>query len=107
MSEAVKENPPNRYRLRNSLVVPVGAVVIGLMLFAAFVAGYGNAQSNQQTAKIQQEIVRQNNNVWCQTLDLLTKKVIPKPADPKANPSREQDYQFYVVFTTAKQKLKC
>lgn len=32
----------------------------------------------------------------CDALNLLTSQTVPKPADPKANPSRELNYKFYV-----------
>ena len=34
----------------------------------------------------------------CSSLELLTSKPVPKPADPAANPSRETTYQFYVAL---------
>lgn len=31
----------------------------------------------------------------CQALDILTQHPVPQPSNPKANPSREVDWQFY------------
>lgn len=31
----------------------------------------------------------------CQALDVLTARPVPRPADPRANPSREQVYRLY------------
>lgn len=44
---------------------------------------------------------------WCQTLELLTKHPVPKPADPAANPSRETTYQFYQGLVTLKHSFGC
>ena len=44
---------------------------------------------------------------WCATLDLLTSHRVPRPADPGANPSREQAYRFYVVFEQRRRTLGC
>lgn len=44
---------------------------------------------------------------WCDTIHLLTSHPVPKPSDPKANPSREQTYLFYENFLELKRRLGC
>jgi hypothetical protein len=43
----------------------------------------------------------------CTVLELLTRHPVPRPADPKANPSREQDYVFYVTFRQVENNYRC
>lgn len=51
--------------------------------------------------------VNQSNHTWCSTLNLLTSHPVPKPADPAANPSREQAYRFYITFLVQRHRLGC
>lgn len=44
---------------------------------------------------------------WCATLDLLTARPASRPADPKANPSREQAYLYYTDFRRLRRELGC
>lgn len=44
---------------------------------------------------------------WCSTLQLLTAHKIPKPSDPRANPSRENAYLFYHDFVSLRARLGC
>jgi hypothetical protein len=44
---------------------------------------------------------------WCQAWDVLTTNPVPKPADPAANPSREDAYNQYHEFTVLKQSYGC
>jgi len=44
---------------------------------------------------------------WCDTLTLLTKNPVPKPADPQANPSRQQSYLLYSDFVKLRHKFGC
>lgn len=44
---------------------------------------------------------------WCTTLNLLTRTPVPKPADPKANPSREISYELYADFMNLRQQFGC
>lgn len=89
------------------IIFPLATLVIGVMLFAVFVAVYGNQQSNAQTQHTKQEIIEQEHLVWCQAMNLLTSHPVPKPSDPAANPSREKNYQFYITFLTIKERLHC
>ena len=51
--------------------------------------------------------VSSDDHKWCAAMTLLTAHPVPKPADPKANPSRAQTYQFYVTFVQLKRNLGC
>jgi hypothetical protein len=44
---------------------------------------------------------------WCTTLTLLTSQRVPKPADPAANPSREESYRLYSDFVKLRRDLGC
>lgn len=51
--------------------------------------------------------VDRSEHQWCETLTLLTEKPIPRPADPKANPSRENTYLFYAHLKALESKFGC
>lgn len=44
---------------------------------------------------------------WCQTLDLLTSNPVPRPVNPKSNPSRENAYTFYINLKSLERDFKC
>ncbi len=44
---------------------------------------------------------------WCETLALLTEKVVIKPANPTANPSRENAYLFYTHLKQLERNFGC
>lgn len=43
----------------------------------------------------------------CDALTLLTAMPVPKPHNPKANPSREQNYRFYLALVEWKKADGC
>lgn len=51
--------------------------------------------------------IRQSQRNWCSTMDLLTSKPVSKPPDPKANPSRQNQYILYIDFVKLKKELGC
>lgn len=51
--------------------------------------------------------VSTDDRKWCAAMTLLTAKPVPKPADPKANPSRQQNWLFYETFLTLRRNLGC
>lgn len=54
------------------------------------------------------QTIRHSNAQWCDTLSLLTSGPVPKkPADPKANPSRQGQYLLYTDFTRLKNHFGC
>lgn len=52
-------------------------------------------------------VIRHSEAQWCDTLSLLTERPVAKPADPKANPSREGQYLFYVNLVQLKEHFGC
>lgn len=44
---------------------------------------------------------------WCQALQTLTQHSVPKPADPKKNPSREEGYVLYTEFVKIRGEFGC
>lgn len=51
--------------------------------------------------------VSNSDHRWCATLGLLTSRPVPRPADPKANPSRENAYVFYTNLRTLERQFRC
>jgi len=51
--------------------------------------------------------IQQNNHNWCDALGLLTKRPVPRPADPATNPSREGQYEFYLTLIVLKHRQGC
>lgn len=51
--------------------------------------------------------VNGSQHQWCSTLTLLTSRPVPRPADPGANPSREQTYVLYSDFVQLRHRLGC
>ena len=51
--------------------------------------------------------VNRSQHQWCATLTLLTAHTVPRPADPAANPSRENAYIFYANLLTLRQRFGC
>jgi hypothetical protein len=49
----------------------------------------------------------QNNHRFCQVIHSATTEPIPKPTDPKKNPSREQNYEAYIQFVQLGKSLGC
>jgi hypothetical protein len=51
--------------------------------------------------------VGQSQRNWCETMNLLTAHPVPRPASPKADPSREQAYIYYEDFVNLRARLGC
>lgn len=51
--------------------------------------------------------VAYSNRQWCDTLNLLTSRPVPRPADPAANPSREGQYLFYINLVQLGKHFGC
>lgn len=51
--------------------------------------------------------VRHSQQQWCTALNLLTAHPVPRPADPKANPSRENAYVYYRTFLDIRDRFSC
>lgn len=44
---------------------------------------------------------------WCGTLALLTARPVPRPADPAANPARQENYLFWLDLVRLKRDYGC
>ncbi len=51
--------------------------------------------------------VRSASRDWCGLLTDLTSVPVPQPADPAANPDREQDYRFYTELARLRTEFGC
>lgn len=96
-----------RRRRHHPFFAPVAVFIAGTLTFPTFTVLYGNQIQARDAAQARKEIVLQQHDTWCSMLDLLTSKPVPKPKDPKANPSRQQNYEYYIVFSAAKARLRC
>jgi hypothetical protein len=70
-------------------------LVLISILCSAVAIGYGIRQDD--TTK----------HDFCDIVHSATLNPVPKPADPKANPSREANYVFYEQFVVLKKRLGC
>lgn len=80
--------------------------VLALFLIAAIlgvtaVVGISSLHSQIRGA------VQQNNHRWCATLQLLSAHPVARPADPAANPSRENAYVFYINLLQLRSEFGC
>ena len=80
-------------------ILAAGAAV--LVLFLALAGGI------VVNAVLAQRAIDRSNAQWCTTLDLLTSRPVPGPADPAANPSRAGAYEFYENLLTLRQHFGC
>lgn len=51
--------------------------------------------------------VSDSNHQWCSVVTAITARPVPKPANPKVNPSRAVNYEWYLRFVTLKRGLGC
>jgi hypothetical protein len=79
-----------------ALLAVVIALVVALPATGTVVAIWQARQS-----------VSTSDRRWCSTLALLTARPVPRPADPKANPSREDAWRFYVNLRTLEHHFGC
>lgn len=75
-----------------------GLVMLMLALLAAGVITNAFVTGHQIQHRQQQ---------WCAALQILTATPVPKPADPKANPSRVQAYRLYEDFVVIEREFGC
>lgn len=83
---------------KKSVVLFIIAVV-GIVLLVVAGTGFAVWSNQHQVSSASQQ--------WCTTLDLLTRTPVPKPADPKGNPSRETAYELYADFMSLKRQFGC
>lgn len=48
-----------------------------------------------------------SNHKWCETMRLLTKHPVPRPADPQAHTAQGETWQLYTDFVTLRSELGC
>ena len=48
-----------------------------------------------------------NNHKFCEVVTGVTSVPVPRPADPKANPSRETSWEWYERFVSLGRSLGC
>lgn len=51
--------------------------------------------------------INDSNHKWCQIVNTIIEVPAPKPDNPKADPSRERAWEFYIEFVVLKQSLGC
>jgi len=80
--------------------------VLALFAVAAIVAVLALVGYARLSADVRHQ-VQVGNHRWCATLQLLTADPVPKPDDPKANPSRQNAYVFYVNLLQLRNEFGC
>ena len=78
------------------LMLGVGA---GDLLWSARLAGQVREQAVQQD--------RQTRQVLCTLIGPVVAVPVPRPADPKANPSRETTYEWYERYLSVSKSFRC
>jgi hypothetical protein len=73
--------------------------IVALFLLAFILAGSALLITGREIAA--------NDAKWCTAMVLITSHPVPVPADPAANPSREQAYQLYTTFRALRRSLGC
>lgn len=71
-------------------------VLVSLSILLAFVS-----------VMVSLKAVSDNNHKWCQIVNTITAIPVPKPAKPKADPSRERSWEFYIEFIDLQRSLGC
>lgn len=76
----------------------LAASLVIVVMFAASIAG---------SYALGLHALRQSQSHWCTTLTLLTSRPVTRPADPAANPSRENAWLFYVHLRELEHDFGC
>ncbi len=79
----------------------VAAALLFFLVLSALIGDYAVATWRAD------EAVQHSQSVLCQVITLATAHPVPKPADPKANPSRESSYEFFEAFVTVGRQYHC
>jgi hypothetical protein len=77
------------------LKIVIASVVVVLGLVGAFAGSYILAI----------HALSQSDHNWCQALSLLTSHPVPKPAP--GNPSRLENYEFYLDLVSLEHRFGC
>ncbi|MGH3402016.1 MAG: hypothetical protein ACRDRJ_05765 [Streptosporangiaceae bacterium] len=75
------------------------AIGVANLLFTVTTSGHDN--------QLWQEAVAASDHKFCAVVTGFTAQPVPKPADPAANPSREQNYQWFERFVRLGRSLGC
>lgn len=76
-----------------------GRAVVVLFALAVVLAGYSLIANSRD--------IGSNNHKFCQVVTGFTAVPVAKPADPAANPSREQAWEWYQRFVSLGHDLGC
>jgi len=87
--------------MRRGVAVTAAALLLILVVFGGLVADFFIAQWRAGSA------VRDSEQAICLVVRLVTAHPVPKPANPRADPSRESSYEFYHAFTQVSQRFGC
>jgi hypothetical protein len=88
--------------------VTAWAVLLGVIILVMFAANTGISVLVAHNQEQQyQTLVQNSDDQWCHLLDTLTASPVPKPADPTANPSREETYVFYTELVRLRLNFGC
>jgi hypothetical protein len=79
-------------------------IKIGLVIFIVLL---GFAGSIAGSYLLSLNAIRTSNQNWCTALVILTKHPIAKPANPKATPSRQDNYTFYLALVNLRSRYGC
>jgi hypothetical protein len=93
--------PPARPLPRSAVRSVLALFAVAALIAIAALIGY-----TRLSADVRHQ-VQVGNHRWCATLHLLTAHPVPRPADPHANPSRENAYVFYVNLLQLRQQFGC
>lgn len=85
---------------------PATRLALGVAALLVAVVGIAAAAAVISIATAQRDIGASQRR-WCDTLQLLTATPISAPANPKANPSRENEYRFYQDFLRLRNGFGC
>lgn len=89
-------------RERRSYIVLVSISVM-LSVLTFFLALH---QTNMNANRLETEQAA-NNRKFCDVINSFIVTKVPKPADPKANPSRERNWELYIKFVRLDNSLGC
>ena len=77
-------------------------VVLAVIVIVAAFAG-----STALAVVLSVNSINESNHNWCAALEILTQHVVPAPADPKANPSRETSFLLYQSLKGLEARFRC
>lgn len=75
----------------------LSSILIAVLFIAGVAGSYVLGLSN----------LHRSQGELCTAFELLTARPVPRPADPSANPSREQNYQFYITLRQIEAAYHC